>query len=134
MASQYSHTANMDYSMFAGGIRAGRASSGAELRKLAAAWATNKPTFDDILTHELESYGSAHEQACLHFAKLTKYAVENNDGLGFINASQSPPLEQYRALRRLFEEAGTPEDQLHAAVLKFREWPANRQLPAHKIF
>jgi hypothetical protein len=127
-------TANMDYSMFADGIRAGRDSAGVELRRLAAGWATNKPTFDDILKHELESYGSAHEQACLHFAKLTKKALENNDGLGFVNASQSPALEQYRALRRLFGEAGTPEDQSHAAVLKFREWPANRQLPTHKIF
>ncbi|WP_354256292.1 hypothetical protein [Bradyrhizobium sp. F1.13.3] len=127
-------TASMDYSMFADGIRTGRASSGTELQKLAAKWATNKPTFDDILDHELRSYGSAHEQACLHFAKLTKTAVENGDGIGFINASQSAPLEQYRALRRRFEEAGTPEDQLHAAVLKFRQWPANQQLPTHKIF
>jgi hypothetical protein len=127
-------TASIDYSMFADGIRAGRASSGAELRKLAARWATNKPTFDDILNHELGSYATAHEQACLHFAKLSTEAAQNNDGLGFINASQSPPLEQYRALRRLFEEAGVPADQLHAAVLKFREWPPNQQLPTHRIF
>ena len=105
-------TANMDYSMFADGIRASRESAGAELRRLAARWATNKPSFDDILKHELESYGSAHEQACLHFAKLTKQSLENNNGWGFVNASQSPALEQYRALRRLFAKIGTPEDQL----------------------
>jgi hypothetical protein len=127
-------TVNMDYSMFADGIRATRESAGVDLRTLAARWATNKPSFDDILKHELESYGSAHEQACLHFARLTKKSLENNDSWGFVNASQSPALEQYRTLRRLFEKTGTPGDQSHAAVLKFREWPANWQLPTHKIF
>jgi hypothetical protein len=128
-------TANMDYSMFADGIRASRESAGVELRRLADRWATNKPSFDDILKHELESYGSAHQQACLHFAKLAKQSIEDNDGWSFINASQSPALEQYQALRRLFHErTGTPEDQLHAAVLKFREWPTNWQQPTHRIF
>jgi hypothetical protein len=127
-------TANMDYSIFAVGIRANRTSAEAELQALAGNWATSKPTFDDILKNELESYGSAHRQACLHSAQLADKSLANNDSWGFVNASQSPALEQFQSLRRLFENSGIPRDQSAAAVLKFREWPANRQLPTHRIF
>ncbi len=127
-------TADMDYSMFASGIRSSRATAGSSLQALAESWVKNKPTFDDLLKNELESYGSAHRGACVEQATRAQRALEDNDGMAFWNASQSPALEQYRALRSLFEESGVPKDQSDAAVLRFREWPANRELPTHKIF
>jgi hypothetical protein len=127
-------TANMDYSIFADGIRASRTSTKTELQALADKWATNKPTFDDILKNELESYGNAHRQACLHFVHLAEKSLASNDSWGFVNASQSPALEQFQALRRLFEKSGIPRNQSAAAVLEFRNWPGNRQQPTHRIF
>jgi hypothetical protein len=127
-------SANTDYSMFAEGIRANKASADISLQQLAARWATDKPTFDDILTNELEDYASAHDQACRHSAAIAISALESDDDMAFINASQNPGMRQYQLLRRLFAKAGTAEHELHAAVLKFREWPALWQLPTHKIF
>jgi hypothetical protein len=129
------HTSvNTDYSLFADGIRVNRTSAKTGLQALADKWAAEKPTFNDILNHELESYGSAHRGACEYSANLAKKALESDDHLGFVNANGSSALEQYRSLRRLFENSGIPKEQSHAALLNFREWPANRQLPTHRIF
>lgn len=127
-------TADMDYSMFAPGIRSSRTTAGNSLQALADSWAAKKPTFDDLLKIELESYGSALAGACVQQASLAKQALENNDGMAFVNASQSPALEQFRALCSLFEKSGIPKERAAEAVTKFREWPANRELPTHKIF
>lgn len=127
-------TVDMDYSMFADAIRASRASARKDLQVLADKWAREKPTFDDILKNEMESYASAHKQACEYSANQAARSLENNDNFGFVNAVESSSLEQYRALRRFFETRGIPKEHSHAAVLQFREWPALWQLPSHRIF
>ena len=70
----------------------------------------------------------------IYQASLAQKALAENDSMGFINASQSAALEQYRTLRSIFEESGIPVSASHQEVMKFREWPANRQLPTHRIF
>ena len=71
----YHISVNSDYSMFAPGLRQDKAVAEASLKQLADVWVNNRPTFDDLLKHELSSYGSAMRQALSEQITRTQAAI-----------------------------------------------------------
>jgi hypothetical protein len=123
---------NADHSMFADAIRASRQTAATSLQALADRWAKQGPTFDDILQHELASYGSASVQALTEASVKFQKAMMSDDPMALINA-QSIIFDRFRALRRFFEKQGTPTERSDAAVLSFWNWGGNCQMPTHRI-
>jgi hypothetical protein len=64
----YHISVNTNFSLFTPGLRNDKAIADDSLKQLAEGWIKNRPTFDDILRHELASYGSA-----------IRYALERNE-------------------------------------------------------
>jgi hypothetical protein len=93
---------NADYSMFADAIRSSRQAASANLQALANRWAKQGPTFDDILKHELSSYGSASVQALTEATAKYQNAMLSEDPMALFDA-QSTIFDRLGALQRVFE-------------------------------
>jgi hypothetical protein len=121
-----------DFSMFADAIRSSRQTAAANLQALATRWSQQGPTFDEILEHELTSFGSASIQAFMEATEKWKKAMALDDPIALINA-QSTIFDRTRALLHLFESNGVPPDKATDALLSFWNWDGNRYLPTHHI-
>ena len=119
--------------MFAPGLRQDKAIAEASLKQLADNWVINRPTFDDLLKHELSSYGSAMRQALSKQITKTQAAILSNDPASVLDM-RFGLISRYRELTALFERNGVPAKDAFKEVLKFLEWPENQHQPAHKIF
>jgi hypothetical protein len=93
----------------------------------------DRPTFDDVLKHELSSYGSAMRQALREQIAQTQKAFASNDPMSVLDI-RFGLLSRYRELTVLFERNGVPKADAFKEVLKFLDWPQNQHQPAHKIF
>lgn len=122
-----------DYSMFAPGLRLDRASAEASLRQLAKGWADNRRTFDQILKHELSSYGSAMRLALRGQVEKTNAAIASNDPSAILDL-QFGLINRFSRLARMFERNGIAEHDAFREVSKFLDWPENQNQPTHKIF
>jgi hypothetical protein len=125
----YHINVNSDYSIFAPGIRRDRTTAGASLTELAEGWAKNHLTFDQILRHELSSYGSAMRFAYQNEIKTTRVALASDDPSSFLDVNFGLQ-NRYRALASMFAEAAIPGKDLST----FLDWVGNEEQPAHKIF
>jgi hypothetical protein len=129
----YHISVNSDYLMFAPGLRQDKAVAEASLKQLADVWVNTRPTFDDLLKHELSSYGSAMRQALSEQITKTQAAIASNDPASVLDM-RFGLISRYRELTALFERNGVPAKDAFKEVLRFLEWPENQHQPAHKIF
>lgn len=124
---------NSNFSMFAPRIRSGRAVAENSLKALADGWVKNKPTFDDVLRHELSSYGSAMRQALAAQIAKNQAAMASDDPASVLDLSFCL-INRCNQLTKLFEKSGLPEKDAFIEVLRFFDWPGNRKQPTHNIF
>ncbi|MET3997522.1 hypothetical protein BjapCC829_28650 [Bradyrhizobium barranii] len=124
---------NSNMSIFAPGIRSDRATAEASLQDLADQWAQKKPTFDEVLKHELNAYGPAMRQALVAQIKRNEAAMASNDPSSVLQLSFNL-INRYQQLTDLFIKSGTPRNAAFNEVLKFLDWPENHFQPAHRIF
>ena len=76
----YHISVNSDYSIFAPGLRKDRSTAENSSRSLAEGWAkSQRRTFDQILKHELSSYGSAMREALRDQVAETQAALASDD-------------------------------------------------------
>jgi hypothetical protein len=129
----YHISVNSDYSMFAPGLRQDKAIAEASLKQLSDNWVINRPTFDDLLKHELSSYGSAMRRALSEQIAKTQAAILSNDPASVLDM-RFGLISRYRQLTALFERNGVPTKDAFKEVLKFLEWPENQLQPAHRMF
>lgn len=118
-----------DYSQFADGLRKMRDEAHGEMEKLAARWAAEKPTFDDVLKVELDAV-LAGKVSALISTEGKKFSADPDI---FFNAVNSPIQRETRALLNIMRRAGVPQ---HEAGQKVREvWASEvyKQLPHHRI-
>lgn len=120
-------------SMFAPGIRNGRAIAENGLRALADRWVKDKPTFDDVLQNELNSYGPAMRQALTEQISKNQVAMASDDPASVLDLSFGL-INRCNQLTKLFEKSGVAEKDAFVEVLRFFDWPGNREQPTHKIF
>jgi hypothetical protein len=124
---------NSDYSMFAPGLRKDRSTAENSLKSLAEGWAKNRRTFDQILKHELSSYGSAMREALRDQVAKTQAALASNDPSSVLEL-RFGLMNRYRHLAAMFVDQGVPPRDASNEVSKFLDWPGNQEQPAHKIF
>jgi hypothetical protein len=129
----YHISVNSDYSMFADGLRQDKAVAKASLRQLADVWVRTRPTFNELLKHELSSYGSAMREALSAQITKTQAAITSDDPASVLDM-RFGLISRYRHLTALFERSGVPEQDAFKEVLRFLDWSGNQQQPAHKIF
>jgi hypothetical protein len=129
----YHINVNSDYSMFAPGLRQDRATAEASLKRLADVWVKTRPTFNDLLKHELSSYGSAMRAALRAQISKTRSAIASDDPAGILDM-RFGLISRYERLTALFERNGVPAKDAFKEVLKFLEWPGNQYQPAHRLF
>jgi hypothetical protein len=120
-----------DFSMFAPGIRADRASAEESLNRLAERWAKDKPTFDEVLRHELASYGPATKAAIMHAIAEFDKVVKSSDPASILDL-RTGQIDRLRSLQFLFEKHGVPASRAASEVFKFFDWPGNVQQPIHR--
>jgi hypothetical protein len=126
-------TANMSYAQFAPGLRQGRDTGAAEMAALAARWAAEKPSFQEVLNSELGSYAKANigELRAAGEREARGWAV--NDGMEVFEARGNAVYREFLRLCELFKERGVPHDQTFAEVFRFWTWEGLHFLPVHRI-
>jgi hypothetical protein len=124
---------NSDYSIFAPGLRKDRSTAENSLKSLAEGWVKNRQTFDQILRHELSSYGSAMREALRDQVAKTQAALASNDPSSVLEL-RFGLMNRYRQLAAVFVDQGVPPQNAFKEVSKFLDWPGNQEQPAHKIF
>jgi hypothetical protein len=120
---------NSDFSMFAPGLRKSKATAEDSLKRLADDWVKNRATFDQILKHELSSYGPAMRYAVREEVKRSYAAFASDDPSSVLDMSFGLQ-NRYKELAALFAKRAVPGKD----VSTFLDWRGNEQQPAHKIF
>lgn len=126
-------TVKSDFSIFADEIRAGRNKPASAFSDLLKTWSQNKPTFQQALKVEIESFGSATKSALRYNLERLSEAITNNDPESLIELSTSAISRQFRILRMEFESRGISKENSGNEVLKFWDWKGNQTQPIHKI-
>jgi hypothetical protein len=129
----YHISVNTNFSLFTPGLRNDKAIADDSLKQLAEGWIKNRPTFDDILRHELASYGSAIRYALGEQVAKSQAAIASNDPLSVLEM-RFGLMNRYRRVASLFERNGVPPQDAFKEVFRFLDWPEHKQQPAHKIF
>ena len=120
---------NSDFSMFAPGLRRDKATAEDSLKQLADGWVKNRSTFDQILKHELSSYGSAMRYAVQQEVARTSAAFVSDDPSSVLDMSFGLQ-DRYKQLAAMFARTRVPGKD----VSTFLDWKGNEEQPAHKIF
>lgn len=120
---------NSDFSIFAPGLRTSKATAEGSLKQLAEGWSKSRATFDQILKHELSSYGPAMRYAVQEEVKRSYAAFASDDPASVLDMSFGLQ-NRYRELAALFAKRAVPGKD----VSTFLDWKGNEQQPAHKIF
>lgn len=115
------------------GTAAGQGGGRASLKQLADSWVKSRPSFDDLLKHELGSYGSAMRQALSDQISRTQAAMSSDDPKSVLEM-RFGLISRYQRLAILFERNGVHQQDAFKEVLRFLDWPKNQRQPAHKIF
>jgi pimeloyl-ACP methyl ester carboxylesterase len=120
---------NTDYSMFAPGLRKSKATAEDSLKQLAESWEKNQRTFDQILKHELSSYGPAMRYAVQEVVKRSYADFASDDPPSVLNMTFGLQ-NRYKELATLFAKRAVSGKD----VSTFLDWKGTEQQPAHKIF
>lgn len=110
-----------------------KATAEASLKELADKWANEKPTFDEVLKHELANYGSAATEVLGHALSQAGKAIKSNDPLSILNL-RTGLINRFKGLVFLFEKHGVPANSSSVEVLRFLNWPGNECQPIHRVF
>ena len=125
--------ANFDYSAFAESTRSHRDALAAEFIPLFDSWTDEKPTFDEVLKSELESYGTANRGALRAAIQRASEASQTTDVIEYFDKISHPVMEQFMRVARIFESCGLSKEQARHKVFEFWDWTGNQQLPVHRI-
>lgn len=126
-------TASMDFSVFADQVRSERDAVAPAYDGLLRQWAEQRPSFQEALRVELESYGSENKKALQAIARELAGAVERGDFDASIKAASKRTYRQFIVLRDYIEQAGIPRAEATSKVFEFWDWKGNWQLPHNKI-
>ena len=95
-------TTNFDFQSLANGIRDDRSRTAEGMEELAQRWAKNKPSFAEVLSHELNSFASANIDAILHAVNQMQQGIANDDWLQVIGGAEHKALRRVAWLREFF--------------------------------
>ena len=124
----------MDYGIFAEGIRKHREEADASCTPLWERWIAQKPSFTDVLMHELNDFSKAKRGALRHAAKRAQEALEiDHDTQEFLDRLSHPTMREFNQLKEFFRQKDQTDREAAGAVYNFWDWPVNREMPVHRI-
>ena len=126
-------TTNMNFEQFAPSLRKSRDNTHAAMEKLIEHWRKKRPSFDDILNRELNSFAEARVDAMVYAVKRLENAYHDNDTGGLLESTFEPIFSEFLMLRELFLKENVNETDLVSEIYKFWLWERNRDQPCHKI-
>jgi hypothetical protein len=126
-------TANMDWSAIADDVRARADSIAPEWESLYNFWKNSKPTFEQVLAHELNSFRNAKVGAIDSIRARLDAAIDAGNAHEALNIPHHPVVREVNALKRMFSESGVGSNQLGNAVTTFWDWDGNKAMPVHRI-
>jgi hypothetical protein len=118
-----------DYSQFADTLRKMRDEVHVEMGKLAARWAVEKLSFEDVLKVELDAVLPSKVSALA--ATERKRASADPDE--FFSALNSPIQTEARTLLNIMRKAGVPQKEAGQKVREVWSSDVYKQLPHHRI-
>lgn len=122
-----------NYGAFAGGIRARRQKSHAEMTALYEHWKANKLTFNRALEAELAANQYMKREAFLTHARSAFRAHDAGDMDTYLSLCNEPIFDEKRAIVHTLGLDKAPDDQALEAVFEFWRWERNRDVPVHRI-
>ncbi|MCK1493484.1 hypothetical protein IVB14_24425 [Bradyrhizobium sp. 180] len=126
-------TASMDYDAFADGIRRQRDETDASCSALWQRWIAQKPTFDQVFTHEFNDFSNAKIGALRFAAKRAQEALQASDANDFLDRMTHPVMKEFEQLKQLFKGHGIADAELVPAIYAFWDWSENKNMPVHRI-
>ncbi len=126
-------TVDMDWSAIADDVKARADSTVPEWRSLYNFWKDKKLTFEQVLSHELNSFRTAKVGAVDSIRTKLDAAIDAGNAYEALNVSHYPVVREVNALKRMFAASGVPSDQLGNAVTTFWDWQGNKAMPVHRI-
>jgi hypothetical protein len=123
----------MDYSQFVGSVRRSRDCGHADMQALIAHWASERPTFDAVLRHELNQFGPVRIKAFAKAIDSLIAAAKSDDAHEYTDIFHNYFLEEHAVIKKMFQDAGYPEREAGRAVLQFWQWERNGEIPHNKI-
>jgi hypothetical protein len=126
-------TVDMDWTAIADDVKARADSAVPEWNSLYNFWKDKKPTFEQVLAHELNSFRTAKVGAVDSIRAKLDAAIDAGNAYEALNVAHYPVVREVNALKRMFLESGAPSDQLGNAVTTFWDWQGNKAMPVHRI-
>lgn len=124
---------NTDYSVFADSFRNSVDQTADDFAGLVQRWRDERPSFKQVLNHELNSFGGSKRGAWqMQIAKLASELMPD-DSLAWLDAAMHPVMREYSSLRRAFERRGLTEEEASDEVFRFWDWRGNLNQPSHQI-
>ncbi|MEA1941966.1 MAG: hypothetical protein U9P68_06965 [Pseudomonadota bacterium] len=127
-------TTNMDFSVFADGIRRSRESGSDELTALARRWIAEKPSFEQQLDNELKGWGETLSQIYVDLNEELTQAILAGD----VEKTSSNALHPVNILmRQLMAAFRVDRVEVHAddrqQFVEFLRWDGLEHIPHHRI-
>lgn len=125
---------NANYEQFAPAIRENRRRTYTSMMELVGRWIEARPTFEDVLEHELSVIGQVKIEAQTRALTSFDEAQRTGDFDALLNAAAGPISRERLALSHLFGRNGIPEEERMREIIRFWRWGRNRDQPSHVIF
>lgn len=127
-------TLNMDFGMFADGIRRSRDQVSADLQELAKQWKRNQPSFDHQLAVEIRGWGETLVRTFVDLENKKSEAAASGDHEVLANIALHPINILMRQLMSKFNVDG-PEvrDGDRQKFIDFMKWDGLERIPHHRI-
>lgn len=124
---------DMDYSQFADELRQSRDRGHEGMLQLVNSWARERPSFDAVLTREMNSFASARRNGLVAAVDALIASAGSEDPMAMFNAHHNPILEEHRTLSHLFVSTGRDQREAGPMVIRFWDWERNKEMPHHRI-
>jgi hypothetical protein len=121
----------MDYSQFAEGIRYNRDQGFAALKEVVATWATEKPSFRELLRREM-NFGAHRRSALARVVQRFARASAEGDGMDLMNAALEPVWREFQMLKNFLRQDGSEQDAV-VRVGEFWDWSGINEMPYNRI-
>jgi len=124
---------NMNYSQFAEGIRTARDNTAGAISQVAERWAREKPTFQQVLQDELNSFGRSHVESVLGAMSRIHNGHIKGDVMDVIEGTHHRVYRQFTCMADHLQSAGYDEESSTKKIIEFWHSPQNIHIPHHRI-
>lgn len=124
---------NTNYAVFADAIREEVERVAGDMAGLVEEWRRTKPSFEDVLRHELSSYATAKRGALIRAFQLHERGLLDPDPMRLFDGALHPIMREFSQFRRLLECEGLSSGEAARLIFQFWQWEGNQEQPFFRI-